>query len=72
MVISDQNGITAIAAFTGEERYNLYDDFRIERMSFMKVALLFGDGNINGIVLNPGSQTLFLSKDMIREVIFGR
>nr|WP_294999671.1 DUF6398 domain-containing protein [uncultured Methanobrevibacter sp.] len=72
VVISDQNGTTAIVAFTSEERYNLDGDFKIRRMKFMKAALFFGDDSIEGLVLNPGSQTLFISRYMIREVIFGR
>ena len=72
VLISDQNDIAAIAAFTSDERYNLDDDFKIKRMKFLKMALLFKDDDIDGIVLNPGSQTLFLSKDMIGDVIFGR
>lgn len=72
VVISDQNDIAAIVAFTSEERYSLDDDFKIKRMKFLKMALLFKDDDIDGIVLNPGSQTLFLSKDMIGDVIFGR
>ena len=72
VVISDQNDIAAIVAFTSEDRNSLVDDFKIKRMKFLKMALLFKDDDIDGIVLNPGSQTLFLSKDMIGDVIFGR
>ena len=71
VIISDQNGILAVAAFTSEERYGLGDDFKTKRMNFMKVALFLDDGNLNGIVINHGSQNLFLSRDMIRDVIFG-
>ena len=71
VIISDQNGILAVVAFTSEERYDLGDDFKTKRMNFMKVALFLGDENLKGIVLNPGSQNLFLFKDMIRDVIFG-
>lgn len=72
VIISDQNDIRAVIAFTSDERYSLDDDFKIKKMKILKLALFLGDENLNGIVINPGSQNLFLSKDTIREVIFGR
>lgn len=71
VIISDQNDILAVAAFTSEKKYSLGEDFKVKKMKFLKVALFLGDDNLKGILINPGSQNLFLSKDTIREVIFG-
>lgn len=69
VVISDEDGVTAVAAFTSMQNYGLDEDFKIKRMNFLDLALLLDD-DLNGIVLNPFSQPLFLTRDMIREALF--
>jgi hypothetical protein len=51
------------------QNYGLDEDFKIKRMNFLDLALLLDD-DLNGIVLNPFSQPLFLTRDMIREALF--
>ncbi len=72
VIVSNQDGVLGVAVFTSDERYCLDEALKTKRMSFMKVALFFSDKNLDGIVINHGSQNIFLFRDQIREAIFGR
>ena len=40
-------------------------------MTFHKLVLQFADKNLNGLVINLNSDNLVVSRDMVRDALFG-
>ena len=67
--ISYDNGIVALPAFTSQEKYDMELNEKSKEFSFVELILLLDYKSADGIVINPGSDNFFLTKNMIFNVL---
>ncbi len=67
--MSDINGIVAFPVFTSQENFDLLFDVKSKKWNFIKLVLAVGKHDLDGVVINPNSENLFLSKSNLLDAV---